>query len=102
VTLPHVPVIALAGFVLVVLAWPVISVAGTTLAARLTPIGEGAAIGLLSAIGALATVLGTFAGGPLVRGLGYGVLPVMALVGLALAEFIMFRHRRRHAVPSKG
>ncbi|HTC07258.1 MAG TPA: MFS transporter [Acetobacteraceae bacterium] len=102
VTLPHVPVIALAGFVLVVLAWPVISVAGTTLAARLTPIGEGAAIGLLSAIGALATVLGTFAGGPLVRGLGYGVLPVMALVGLGLAEFIMFRHRRRHAVPSKG
>lgn len=34
------------------------AVAGTGFAARLTPIGEGAAIGLLSATGALATVLG--------------------------------------------
>lgn len=93
-TPPHVECIALIGFVLVVLAWPVMSVSGTTLAARLAPIGEGAAIGLLSAAGALATVLGTFAGGPLVRYLGYWVVPVLAILGLGLAEAAL-GHRPR-------
>lgn len=102
VTPPFVSVVALTGFVLIMLAWPVISVSGTMLAAHLTTIGEGAAIGLLSAIGALATVLGTFAGGPLVRGFGYGTTPLIALVGLGCAEFIMLRHRRRRVAPLKG
>ncbi|MBV8336042.1 MAG: MFS transporter, partial [Alphaproteobacteria bacterium] len=44
-----VPVLAILGFILVVLAWPVLSVSGTGLAASLTPIGEGAAMGLLAA-----------------------------------------------------
>lgn len=90
-TPPFASVIALTGFILVMLAWPVISVSGTTLAARLTPIGEGAAIGLLSAIGALATVLGTFSGGPLVRAFGYGVAPLIALIGLGFAELMLLR-----------
>lgn len=97
VTPPFVAVIALTGFVLVMLSWPAISVSGTSLAARLTPIGEGAAIGLLSAIGALATVLGTFAGGPLVRAFGYGTTPLIALAGLGCAELVMLRRRHRRA-----
>lgn len=76
---------ALAGFVLIVLAWPIISVAGTGLAARLTTGSEGTAVGMFNASGALATVAGTFASGPLVRLLGYGVVPFLALGGLTAA-----------------
>jgi MFS family permease len=90
--LPGKAFVALSGFLLAMLAWPVLSVSGTALAARLTPIGEGAAIGLLSAAGALATVLGTFAGGPLVREFGYSVVPWLAIGGLAIAEAITFGH----------
>lgn len=99
VTLPHVGVVAMAGFLLVMLGWPVISVSGTTLAARLTPIGEGAAIGLLSATGGLATVLGTFAGGPMVRAFGYGVAPTLGLAGMGLAGLLMIPRRAR---PGRG
>ncbi len=81
--------LALAGFMLAMLAWPMLSVAGTALAADLTPISEGAAIGLLNATGALAMVAGTFCGGPMVRELGYASLPPLAIGGLVLAEVLM-------------
>ncbi len=90
--LPGRAFIALLGLLLAMLAWPVLSVAGTALAARLTPISEGAAIGLLSATGALATVLGTFAGGPLVHKFGYGIVPWLAMGGLGIAVAITFTH----------
>ncbi len=76
---------ALAGFVLIVLAWPILSVAGTSLAADLTTGSEGSAMGMLNASAALATVLGTFASGPLVHLLGYGIVAVLALAGLIAA-----------------
>jgi hypothetical protein len=76
---------AISGFVFVMLAWPVLSVSGTGLAARLTAVGEGAAMGLMNAVGALATVLGTFVGGPLVQWTGYNVVVVFSLAGLAAA-----------------
>jgi MFS family permease len=90
IELPGQAEIALVGFVLVMLAWPVLSVSGTALAARLTPIGEGAAIGLLNASGALATIIGTFASGPLVLASGYEFVPLLAIGGLAIAELLMF------------
>jgi MFS family permease len=80
--------LALLGFGLIVLAWPLLSVAGTGLAARLTPIGEGAAIGLLSATGALATVLGNVIAGPVVRALGYPVALYAGLLGMVVAAAI--------------
>jgi MFS family permease len=80
--------LALLGFGLITLAWPLLSVAGTGLAARLTPIGEGAAIGLLSAIGALATVIGTVVAGPVVRELGYSAVLVAGLLGMVAAGAI--------------
>jgi MFS family permease len=64
------------------LAWPVLSVSGTGLAANLTRIGEGAAMGLLAAGNAMAAVLGTFLAGPLVTAFGYRVVPPIAIVGL--------------------
>lgn len=80
--------LALLGFGLIVLAWPLLSVAGTGLAARLTPISEGAAIGLLSATGAVATVLGNVIAGPAVRALGYSVALFAGLLGVVVAAAI--------------
>jgi MFS family permease len=76
---------AMIGFILVVLAWPIISVSGTGLAASLTPIGEGAAMGLLAATSAMATLLGTVLAGPLVQAFGYRVAPPIAIAGLLSA-----------------
>lgn len=80
--------IALVSLALIVLAWPILSVSGTNLAASLTTGSEGTAMGMFNASGALATVLGTFAGGPLVRVFGYGVVPVLAIAGLLAALFL--------------
>lgn len=74
-----------AGFVLVVLAWPLLSVSGTELAARLSPFSQGAAIGIFNAAFALATVIGTFSSGPLVRYIGYQAINEIALVAIALS-----------------
>jgi MFS family permease len=58
------------------------------LAARLTPIGEGAAIGLLSATGALATVVGNVVAGPVVREFGHQVALVAGVLGSVVAAVI--------------
>jgi MFS family permease len=90
--LTHLPMadkLALLGFAMINLAWPLLSVSGTGLTARLTPIGEGAAIGLLSATGAMATVLGTFAGGPLVHFMGYGSTLLVGVLGLGVAALLV-------------
>ncbi|MEY2342924.1 MFS transporter [Acidithiobacillus sp. IBUN Pt1247-S3] len=76
--------IALLGFVLIILAWPLQSISGMTLTARLTPLSQGAAMGLFNASGAVATVVGTFLGGPLVAAIGYPALSAMALIGILL------------------
>lgn len=89
------PAFAVVSFVLVVLAWPVISVAGTGLAAGLTPVGEGAAMGLMSTSNALATIGGTVLAGPLVAGLGYAVVPLIAILGLGAAEMLMAKGEDR-------
>ncbi|MDD5004249.1 MAG: MFS transporter, partial [Acidithiobacillus sp.] len=74
--------IALAGFVLIIIAWPLQSISGTSLTARLTPFSQGEAMGLFNASGAVATVMGTFLGGPLVQFIGYPSLSAIALVGI--------------------
>ncbi len=79
------PLIASAGFILIVLAWPIISVTSTTLTAELTPISEGEAMGLYNASGAVATVVGTFLGGPLVNIIGYSAIPMIGSAGLIIA-----------------
>lgn len=76
---------AVIGFVLIVIAWPLLSVAGTDLAARLAPFSEGAAMGLFNAALALATVIGAFASGPMMEALGYPAIAWMGIAGLAMA-----------------
>ncbi|MHB1566534.1 MAG: MFS transporter [Acidiferrobacter sp.] len=80
---------ALAGFAIIILAWPTLSVSGTVLAGQLSPSSEGAAIGLFNAATALAMVAGTFSGAPLVAFLGYAAILGMGLGGL-LVSWIVF------------
>ena len=54
---------ALLGFAFVVLAWSLLSVSGTALAADLSPVGEGTGLGIFNAATAVAGVLGAVAGG---------------------------------------
>ncbi len=74
-----------AGFAIIVIAWPLLSVAGTDLGASLTPFSEGAAVGLLNAALALATAIGIVCSGPLVGHWGYATIPVTALAGLIVS-----------------
>lgn len=87
--------LAAASFGIIVLAWPILSVSGTGLAARLTPFSQGAAMGLFNAALAGATVIGTLVSGPLVEKYGYAAIPAMALVGLAAAMTFGLRARQR-------
>jgi MFS family permease len=94
ILMPRGSVLAALGFVVIMLAWPLLSVSETGLAARLTPIGEGVAMCLLAASNATATVFGTFLGGPMVEALGYKVVPLIALFGLLGAEMLVWHGDR--------
>lgn len=86
------------GFILVVFAWPVLSVSGTGLAASLTEIGEGAAMGFLAASSAMATLMGALLAGPLVQALGYQVIPPIAMAALLSAAMLTGKPRESGAV----
>lgn len=92
---------ALAGFVLIIIAWPLQSISGTTLTARLTPVSQGAAMGLFNASGAVATVVGTFLGGPLVQFIGYPSLSAMALVGILIGWLMGHGLQAPDAAPAR-
>jgi MFS family permease len=74
---------ALLGFGVVVLAWSLISVSGTTMVARLAPGAEGQAMGVFSAATALAGVLGAGAGGWIAQVWGYAIVPALGAAGAA-------------------
>lgn len=81
---PDQGVLALLGFGFVVLAWSLLSVAGTALAAQLSPMGEGNGIGIFNASNALAGVLGASGGGWLASQWGYDALAAFGIVGIAV------------------
>jgi len=80
--------IALLGFAVVVLAWPILSVTGTELTSELSPISQGAAQGLNNAANGVGTVAGTYLAGWLVHMVGYQCIPIMALIGLGLSILV--------------
>ncbi len=91
-----------AGFAVIVIAWPLLSVSGTDLAASLTPFSEGAAVGLLNAAFALATAVGIVFSGPLVARWGYATIPATALAGLVVSFWLGLHARtRRHGAPER-
>ncbi len=87
---------ALGLFLVVVLAWSLLSVAGTafvaTLYAREGSEGEG--LGLFNAVTALAGVAGSAGGGWAAGALGYGAVPVVALAGAVIGLLVFLVVRR--------
>ena len=84
----HIPersLIASAAFAIIILAWPILSVTGTTLTADITPVSEGEAMGLFNSSGAIGTVIGTLLGGLLVQYLGYAAFSLMGVGGLIIS-----------------
>jgi len=83
-------VLALIGFGFVVCAWSLISVSGTSLAASLSPVGEGEGLGIYNATNALAGVLGAILGGWVAGTWGISFIPIVAVAGLILGVAISF------------
>ena len=74
--------LSLLGFLFVVLAWSLLSVTGTALAAQFSPAKEGEGIGVFNASTALAGVAGAGLGGGLAESWGYNAVTVIAVVGV--------------------
>lgn len=87
--------LALLGFALVVLAWSVLSVSSTALAANLSPVGEGTGLGIFNAATAVAGVLGAVVGGWAAGRWGYNAIPALALAGIALGLFLSVATQRK-------
>ncbi len=85
--------LALLGFVFIVLAWSLLSVSSTAMAASLSPGGEGSGLGIFNAVTALAGVLGSLLGGAVAAQSGYPAAVSLALVG-NLASLVIFMFAR--------
>ncbi len=77
--------LALAGFVVLVMAWPLLGVSGTALAALLAPAEKGEALGLFNASSSLAGAVGAFLGGWATETVGYGTVCLVGAVVVGLA-----------------
>lgn len=75
---------ALFAFATIVLAWSLLAVGGPALTVRLSPVGEGAGLGIFNAATALAGVVGATVGGSVAARWGYAAVSGMASAGLAI------------------
>ncbi len=89
-------------FIVVVLAWSLLSVSGTALAAELSPFAQGEAIGLFNAVTAGAGVVGSVAGGSVAAGLGYAAVPVVAMAGSLIGLLLVLGIRRHVPILPPG
>ncbi|HKZ83304.1 MAG TPA: MFS transporter [Anaerolineae bacterium] len=87
--------LALLSFLFVVLAWSLINVSGTALAAQLSPFGEGEGMGVFNATTALAGVIGAALGGWIAGWWGYHATSGLAAVGIALGLVVTAAVRPR-------
>jgi MFS family permease len=81
--------LALFAFLLIVLAWSLLSVSGTVRTAKLSPVNEGEGMGVFNATTAVAGVIGAVLGGWAAGQWGYAFLPGIGLVGVVLGEIIL-------------
>ena len=77
--------VALTGFVVLVLAWPLLGVSGTALVAELARGEKGEALGLFNASSSLAGAVGAFLGGWAMEIAGYGTVCMVAVILVGLA-----------------
>jgi MFS transporter, DHA1 family, tetracycline resistance protein len=89
--------LAILAFGFVVWAWSLMSVSGTALAAELSPVGEGAGLGIFNAVTAVAGILGALLGGWAAGVWGYGSITIVACVGVAAGLGINFLIKRKEA-----
>jgi DHA1 family tetracycline resistance protein-like MFS transporter len=75
--------LALIGFGLVVCAWSLLSVSGTSLAVSLFKRGKGEGLGLFNSVTAIAGVVGAAAGGWVAGTWGYNAIFILAAFGVA-------------------
>jgi DHA1 family tetracycline resistance protein-like MFS transporter len=87
--------IAMLLFLVIVLAWSLLSVSSTALVASLSTQAEGEAMGVFNAVTALSGVIGAGLGGWLAQAWGYGTIPVMGVAGTASGLLIMLILSRR-------
>ena len=79
------PALPLAGFIVLVLTWPLLGVSGTVLSAELCSAEKGEALGLFNALSSLAGAAGAFIGGCAMQFGGYGAVCTIAVVIVAVA-----------------
>ncbi len=94
-------VLALLAFAIVVCAWSLISVSGTTLAAQLSPVGEGEGLGIFNATNALAGVIGASLGGWVAGMWGYNFIAGVAVAGVVLGLVLSILLPAVHAKAEK-
>jgi MFS family permease len=80
--------LVLASFVIMVMAWPLLGVSGTALAAELAPGEKGEALGLFNAASSLAGAIGAFLGGWATEAFGYGRVCLASTVVIAFAVLV--------------
>jgi MFS family permease len=77
--------LALTGFGVLVLGWPLLGVSGTALAAQLAPGEKGEALGLFNAVSSLAGAVGAFLGGWAMELVGFGAVCLAGAIMVGLA-----------------
>ncbi|MDD8018086.1 MAG: MFS transporter [Bacteroidota bacterium] len=82
--------LALLNFLFLVLAWPLLSVAGTAVTAQYSRSNEGEGLGIFNATTAVAGVIGALLGGWLAAQFGYDTVPILGLIGIAVGIVIIF------------
>ncbi len=77
-------------FLIIVLAWSLLSVTGTAITAETSPISEGEGIGIFNAATAVAGVLGAVLGGWAAGVWGYQSVPGLGAAGVLLGLLLSF------------
>lgn len=80
---------ALVAFLLIVVAWSLLSVAGTALTASLASQNEGEGLGLFNATGSIAGVIGSIAGGWIAAQWGSGAVAMLGVAGVSIGFIIL-------------
>lgn len=88
VSFPGLGWLAMLFFLVVVLAWSLLSVSSTALVASLSPENEGEGMGIFNAVTALSGVIGAVLGGWAANLWGYAAIPGMGIIGVS-AGFIV-------------
>jgi MFS family permease len=85
---------SLLAFVAIVVAWSLLSVSGTGLVARISPVGEGSGMGIFNAATAVAGVIGAAVGGWAATRWGYRAALELATASSSLGLLLTFFRSR--------